>query len=210
MELIKSIFGKTVDISEEDIRERIINVKGEDSQFDAKTLLKENSPSEQNLNNLRIVESTLIKPLVAFLNSMNPHGLLGYGIHTGSKSNLCTSMIPIPDGVIKDKQQLQNKILSNIETYPKSTNLPIVHLVEVKVTGGNVYFIEIERKDDSCVYYSKITNQVYVRINDTSIPLPFSDTLNFISSKIIPKVYVYFDQGESIETGVKFNITFIN
>lgn len=203
-EVITSIFGKEFGITEQDLKDKLISVNYcEGQKFDAKNIvlqLDENSK-----------ESHLIKPIVSFLNSMGGNGLLVLGISTGgARNNTCQNIVPIKDSIIKNEEQLRALVNGNLSSIPQNQNKPNIKIQKVQLSSGNIFLIEVKRIDDGCVYYSTITEYIYIRNNDESERLSLLESLDFIEKKVIPKVFFYLDQPEDIEVGKKLNMAFRN
>ena len=81
--------------------------------------------------------------------------------------------------------------MGNLGTIPKNYQIPKIDILIIPITQTeSVIFIEVERRDVGSVYYSSISQIIYVRRNDRSIPLKIQESLDLIASKSFPKVFV--------------------
>ncbi|MFA4887723.1 MAG: hypothetical protein WC595_05905 [Candidatus Nanoarchaeia archaeon] len=204
MKTLIEIFGKEKNIKIEEVEEKLIKNKYKESQiFDAKAI----KTIEEDFK-----ESHLIKPVISFLNSKEGRGLLCLGVSTGGKrNNICEKIVPIKAEVIVNGERLRALISDNVGTIPVvhdnfSMNIEVVS----DQTMGNIFLVEVEIKDRNCVYYSKISDYVYVRNNDESKKLTLPEEIVFINEKIVPRIILYADQMKEQEEGVRFNLAYRN
>lgn len=188
MKLITALFGKTSDITKKDIEEKII-----------KPRVKENLTLEyKEIINLGYTqkEGQIIKPLIGFLNTTKGNGLLILGI----RDKLPTEIKPIDQTLIKNEEQLRAIITSSIILVPRTREFPKLTIVSVPVNeNSNLFLIEIETINEYYTYSSLTSGCVYLRRNDETLLLSLHETLELISKKRFPKVFVYFDE-RPIET----------
>jgi hypothetical protein len=181
MELLQSIFGKDKDISREDIENIILNKVRESLEIEFKEIYDLEKDKEKGI----------IKPIISFLNS-NGKGLLFLGIR--EEKALAKELKPVKKEIIKDAEQLRAIITSNIVAIPILTDFPKLNIIEIKINGeGNVFIIEIKNHDNRYVYYSKITNQAYIRRGNESFPLKLIEVIELIAKKNHARVFVKFD-----------------
>ena len=202
--LINEIFGKINGITVDDMDDKLIKTKYSEGQFfEAKTIITEILDDD-------LKESQIIEPLIGFLNSIEGRGLLCLGIETGSRSDLCKQIIPVKKSILKNSEQLRDIIINRVGVFPNGENY-ILNVTPVDADKDSVvYLIEIERKDNSCTYYSRITDYIYIRNNHQTRKLKFTEMLEIVNKKTSPKIFLYFDRKESFNDahgeGFKFNI----
>jgi len=193
--IIKQIFGNDKErkrVIEEDIRKLI--------EWKEKETINLEYKSTQNLQikNGKLIEKNkledkteelLIKPLVAFLNKyQSDGGLLIWGIYT--KDEIPIEVRTFQKGTVK-KEDIERLIKNNILSIPPSKNLPLIEIEEVEIKEGKtVFLIEIHPKDFNTVYYSKITNKVYIRKWNHSEEIPLVDVYKLIEERINAKLFI--------------------
>lgn len=150
----------------------------------------------KNKNDL--LESQIIKPIVGFLNSIEGNGTLYLGIdtndHQGTRNKKFEKIVPVIGDIIKDKYILEKMIFhisgGNIGIYPNNLNPPEIRINSISCCCGNIFVINVQRKDNYGVFFSKITNKIYKRSNDDTYALNLQEQINFIESKRIARITV--------------------
>jgi len=199
--IIKQIFGErkeTEKVSGEDIRNLIEKWKIEESaileyksteslKIDKNgNLINESEPEKCRQDKK---EDLLIKPLVAFLNKHQPDGgLLIWGIKD-NKYGIPIELKAFQTGRVK-KENIERWISMNISSVPFIKDFPNVEVEEVEIDGKSVFLIEIHPRDFNTVYFSKITNKVYIRRGKNSTEIPLPEISKLIGEKIIAKVFI--------------------
>lgn len=209
-QIIKEIFNKEDNISIEDIEKFIIKPKfkeSKDLEYKSTDKLKTGLIEEKNK------EDILIKPLVSFLNKFsNEGGLLILGIYDRDG---------FPEKIASAKkelfstEQLRSWIHSNISSVPPMKDYPFIDIKKTINEENPIFSIEIHPIDIHVVYFSKITNNVYSRKNDTSIIESLPDVYRLISEKKCAKVFIKFkeEREEKIQTNsmkIKLVPSYIN
>jgi len=198
-QLLTALFGKSSGITKLDIEEKILNKERESLNLEFKQISKVNS---------EINENCITKPILGFLNTIEGNGLLILGIE--SKAGLAVSIKPINGGIIKDEEQLRSIIASTISSIPRYKQFPKLTFYKTQVNGGNVFFVEIERVDDNCVYYSKITDYSYIRNNDETRRLRLDETLDLIARKNFPQIFVKLEVSKKSSKEFLYDMAFTN
>src|SRR3989344_2141413 len=129
-EILKEIFGKESGITEDDIKNNIINKYKESIKFECKELRSIDDKDK---------EQCLIKPIVSFLNTNKKHGLLALGIK--AKSKMPTNIVPVNKKLL-DEEKIKRYITSGISSIQKQARFPNYEIEEVKIDSENsVFFI---------------------------------------------------------------------
>jgi hypothetical protein len=194
--IIKQIFGESKEkekVTKEDIRKLINKWKIEESasleyksterlRIENGKLVDKNKPEEDKK------EELLIKPLVAFLNKYQPEGgLLIWGIYT--ENGIPTKLQAFHRGIIK-KEDIERWISINISSVPLAKEPPFIEIEEIEINERSVFLIEVHPRDFNTVYFSKITNKVYIRRGRRSEELFLPEIYKLIEEKIIAKVFI--------------------
>jgi len=208
MDLINSLFGKEDGITEEDIHKTIIEPKkkeGQKLEYKGETVFKGEKAKEKR-------EKSLIKPLVAFLNTIEGKGLLVLGINDEKhgKQRVPTGITPIPSNQIRNESALRSWIHEYIRSVPHYGQVPELKIVSVPIKKtGNVFLIEIESKDTGCLYYSTISGLAYERKNDESKPLDLHKSIEIVHKKASPKVFIFLEETKS-KRGIGYRVILVN
>jgi hypothetical protein len=219
--IIKQIFGERKEmekVSEDDIRNLIEKWKIEESAileyksteslkvYKNGNLINEAEPEKCRQDKK---EDLLIKPLVAFLNKHQPDGgLLIWGIKD-NKYGIPIGLRAFQTGTIK-KDFIERWIFMNISSVPFVKDFPNIEIEEIEIDGKSVFLIEIHPRDFNTVYFSKITNKVYIRRGKNSPEIPLPDIYRLIKEKIIAKVFVIPEpkiqplDSEKVKAEIKF------
>jgi hypothetical protein len=193
--IIKQVFGErkeTEKVSGEDIR-NLEKLKIEES-----AILEYKSTERLQIKNGKLVdekkpeedkkEELLIKPLVAFLNKYQPEGgLLIWGIRT--ENGIPTKLSAFQKGTVK-REDVERWLSMNISSVPPMKDPPSVEIEEIEIDGKSVFLIEIHPRDFNVVYFSKLTNKVYIRRGKNSPEISLLEIYRLIEEKIIAKVFV--------------------
>jgi len=210
--IINEIFGKTENISKEDIEKCIITPKLQESvNLEYKSLIKiEKGLKDSEGNDKK--EDVLIKPLVAFLNKFSSEGgllVLGVSAQDGIPEKIATA-----NKGFFSSEQFRSWIHGNISAMPSFRDFPQLNLKEIAINGNSIFLIEIHPKDIYTVYYSKITNNVYQRKNDESMSISLPDVFKLVSEKICAKVFIDVNEvskkPQGILTELYLGFSFIN
>lgn len=203
--ILESIFGKQGGITKEEVEEEIIIAKYKESiDFDC----KEVDSGKIKIDD-KIKEDSIIKTLVAFLNTFSGTGLLCLGVR--APKGIPKTFISVKDTIFKNEEQLRSIIRNNINSIPFTSHLPKLTIEKIKFNeGSNIFLIEVERIDNNCIYYSKISENAYMRINDETQRLNLHETLDLISKKNFPKIFMTFKDPVKTENGFEIDIKYIN
>lgn len=206
--LIREIFNKDSNFSEEDIKETVIKSQMKESSFlEYKSIHKILKNFKDEKGNCK-KEEILIKPLVAFLNKLSLEGgLLILGIY--DENHIPKEIAAGPKGLFTS-EQIRALIHNNIYSIPSMRGFPNIDIKEINTQKGSIFMIEIHPIDNYTVYFSKISNYVYIRKNDISESFTLPEALTFISEKICAKVFIKIEekQKENIENIIKKTIGF--
>jgi len=219
--IIKQIFGERKErerISGEDIKKLVEEWKVEES-----ATLEYKSTERLRIKNGKLVnedkleedkkEELLIKPLVAFLNKYQPEGgLLIWGIR--AENGIPTELRAFQKGTVK-KEDIERWISMNILSVPSVKDPPSVEVEEIEIDGKGVFLIEIHPRDFNTVYFSKITNKVYIRRGKNSEEISLLEIYKLIEEKIIAKVFVIpkvkkFESLENEKARVEIEFQYLN
>jgi len=204
-EIIASIFGKDRDdFTEQDIKDKITSCGYQENHiFDAKTIKEPLTVANK--------ENPLIKPLVSFLNTIEGKGVLCLGVTTnGHRDNICSGILPVDKTILKNIEGLRNQIIPYLGSFPNTLHKPHLDIRIIETERGNLFLVEVTRRDNNCIYYSKCSDYIYVRNNDESNKLNLQDSLTFIHQKLVPGLEIYFDQAEVISNNIVYNLAFLN
>jgi len=161
---------------------------------DFSTSIKESKDKEGNIT----YESHLIKPIVAFLNSLEGQGTLFLGIYSGGAGqNKFLDVRPINKKFIKGEEHLRNLILSGLGIYPFELNKPQIDPKKITFKKGFVFVVDVKRTNREATYYSRITDYIYQRHNNQSTKLSLIESFSFINSKIVPRIYLKYQIKDS-------------
>lgn len=213
--LIKTIFGKEENITREDIDKYIIKPSLRES-----TLIEYKSADKfridkqgRLLDEKGIVdkrEEIIIKPLVSFLNKFsNEGGVLVLGIRD---ENHIPKEITGADLKVFTFERLRSWIHNFISSIPLVRDFPEIEIKSADIEDEKaVIFIEAHPKDLNTVYFSKLSNLVYVRKNDESISCSLEEVCKMIKEKIIAKIFVDVEiikKEEINEKWIKYRLHF--
>ena len=186
--IIQNIFTKTTNISKKDIEKFILESQIKESldlEYKSIDYLKKGFSVEERGNKIDKKEDVLIKPLVAFLNKLSEEGgLLVLGIHA---EDAWPKKIAAAKKGLFTPEQIRSWIHQNISSIPPAKDFPRINVIDI---DQSLFLIEIHPLDIHTVYFSKISNTVYIRKNDTSNPLPLPEVYELISKKICATVFL--------------------
>lgn len=212
--LIKNIFGKEEELTKNDIYKCIIEARlKESAQIEYKSVDKLHIDNRGRLLDSKGIEDKkeeiIIKPLVAFLNKFSSEGgVLILGIK--DKNHLPVELVPAEPKIFTP-ERLRNWISNYISTIPSTKDSPDIEIKNIDVNGKIVTLIEVHPKDFNTVYFSRLTNDVYIRKNDESVLCTLDETMRMTEEKIIAKVFVdlkVIEKEEIDENWVKYQIEF--
>lgn len=186
--LIEKYIKKSDNLSKEELED---NFRGIDENFE---LEFKSIPTNPDLKDVRFRK--LLDPLVCFLNSPSGKGLLGLGIKTKKNKKTFDKIVGIPKELnpFKNELTLETAISNYIDSVPQFTNRYGLKIVKINIDDSkNSYLVEIERKDNFCVYYSKYHCPCYIRDEDNCNKLSLREFFSYVSEKTYPKIYVDFD-----------------
>ena len=112
---------------------------------------------------------------------------------------------------IRDEAALRAIIYNKIDSIPEYIKRFNIDIQSVKLDGNkSVFFVEIYNFDRNCVYYSKISNQSYIRRGDEDKPLSIPKFLELISQKNHARIFVNVDKTNKEDNYLNFSFTMIN
>ena len=187
--IIEKIFGKTINLIDKNDLNTIMDVP-ETFSVEYKSVPDIDptlNSSEQKKRKNKILES-MLKSVVAFLNSNNS-GLLVLGIKTKDE---------VPYKIEGGKKEVITQLKSEISLegfFKEKVNAIPSYLhkfeVETKIVEYNeertVIFIEVLNNNWDRIYYSDISQYVYIRNGQSSNKISFVDTLKLIAERSYPK-----------------------
>jgi hypothetical protein len=210
--------GKTIFNTEDELNNLQNKIKAgnwHENQYNEAKLIIPNKKSWdlENKANL-LLESQIIKPIVGILNSIEGNGTLYLGIDTndgnGPRNNKFEKIVPVIQDIIKDKSSLQSLIYvksgGNVGIYPNYSEPPEININSISCFNGNIFIVNVQRKDNNCVFYSKITNKIYKRYNDNTVELNLQEQIAFIESKRIAKIII----SSNIKSNNLLELSYIN
>jgi hypothetical protein len=201
-QLLTALFGKSSGITKLDVEEKILNIQKESSTLEFKELKLTKMYDENK-------EQCIIKPIIGFINKLtNGDGLLILGID--EEDRLAKSIKPISKSLIKDEEQLRAILASNILSIPHSKEFPELMIQKVSMGTDNIFLVEVKRTNDNCVYYSAITDNAYVRINDVTERLSLPGTIDLIARKNFPQIFMYINESEESGDEFVYDVGLIN
>jgi hypothetical protein len=113
--------------------------------------------------------------------------LLIWGIRT--ENGIPTELSAFQKGTVK-REDVERWISMNISSVPPMKDPPSVEIEEIEIDGKSVFLIEIHPRDFNVVYFSKLTNKVYIRRGKNSLEISLLEIYRLIEEKIIAKVFV--------------------
>lgn len=202
--LIEKYTGKSKKITIEDLNE---NFGGIDENFELefKRIMFNQSEDDR--------KRTILDPLVSFLNSSTGHGLLGIGVKTFKRRKTFEALEGVEgSSPCKSRAEIESLINTYIDSVPLFTSRYVVEIQKIEFNENkNIFLIEIERKDNFCVYYSKYDHVSSIREADNSNKLSLRKFFELVSEKSFPKIYVDFKQNSKfLANEIILNPLFIN
>lgn len=183
MSLLQEIFGKENGITYDDI----LRLRGyQESAYIECKLWSVPSNETQKKNQ---VEDLVIKPLCAFLNREDKgNGLLMLGVK--ASNGLIEEPVPFEKNDISSGQ-IRNYISDRISSIGVEINSFARNVIEIEAPGNKqLILVEVERKDPTVYYYSKIRNTAYVREGDASKEMSIGELFTRVEAKRSAKLYV--------------------
>lgn len=216
--IIKNIFNKERNLTKKDIERCIITIALKESSIveyksTHNLFIDKNGQLLDKKSRTDKKEEVILKPLIAFLNKFTEEGgVLILGI---SEENHIPKKIAPGDSTIFTAERLRNWFNSHIASIPYTNNFPEIEINNINVDGKVVNLIEVHPKDINVVYFSRLTNQVYIRRNDESLPLPLDETLRLVEYRKIPKIFIELEiinKEEINKIGVRyeFRLSYLN
>lgn len=192
--IVEKIFGKNIAAIEKSDLEKLIGTP-ESRSIEFKTIPDVNpnsKPWEQKKEESNNKEN-ILKSIVGFLNA-NDKGLLILGVKT--KEEVANEIKGIDKNVLKQLKteiSLEDFIKDKVKAIPSYLNefkleTKIVNYTKDKV----VVFIEVMNKHWDRIYYSDITQYVYIRKGKSTKHINLQNTLKIIAERSYPQVYVNF------------------
>lgn len=202
--LIEKFFGDPSSLTKITLEEKLIGEE-ENLELEFKTIWDDQSKKER--------KNTIINPLVSILNSNTGNGVLCLGVATGRNNKIAERI----DGVDKSWSpcnsitQLSSTIKSNIGSIPPYTENFRLYIEEVDI-GNNkyVFFIEIERADKYCVYYSKISGVSLLRTDDEDKSLSMENFYDLVAKRTYARLSINFNYADHNNNIVDFYVSYRN
>lgn len=172
---ILELFGKESDVRRSDIERTFIENRLEESA----TLEYKSLGTSPELND-GLRESAIVSPLTSFLNGLEDRSaLLVLGVR--AKSHIPEKIVSIPtDRCSAD--QVRQSITQHVGSLPAVRSFPIFRVVEVDCRDHEaVYLVELLSREPA-LYYSRISNQAFVRRGDESYAVPLAEALALAGS----------------------------
>ncbi|MEW6101119.1 MAG: RNA-binding domain-containing protein [Candidatus Omnitrophota bacterium] len=195
--LFSTIFGKESNITELDIREKILGILKENSYFECKNVIGKKKGSKLDVGNVTEAATNteskprddIMKELVAFLNKIDSQGgILALGIN--AKDKVPTDIPGVDEVFIKSEVSLQDWIIYDIGSIPQYLELPSIEIEKINGQDKNTFLVEIHPRDTNVVYYSKRDNKVYKREADETKEISLVETIRLVEEKRVAKVFV--------------------
>lgn len=171
---IEEVFGKDSGIKESDIQARVVENELEESlTIEYKAVGRSASLDDE------LIESVLIKPLVSLLNTAeHQSSLLIIGV--AAKQHVPTDIEPVPE-MLLSAEKIGSLIKSKIGVIPAGDRFPNLRVVSTKCgSRGHVHLIELNSWEPGA-YFSRVTNQSYVRRTDSSERLDLPEFMTLAS-----------------------------
>jgi hypothetical protein len=184
--LFKTIFGKENNITELDIKEKILTSFKENSFFECKRIERIAGVVIQKTD----PRSIIIPELVAFLNKVSfEGGVLALGIE--AKEKIPTKILGVDESLIKGEGSLRDWIVNDIVSIPKFLDYPTVEIETINLQNGKkVFLIEIHPQDTNVVYYYGNSECAYKREVDETKKISLDETFRLAKEKCIAKTFV--------------------
>lgn len=219
--IIEKIFQKDINsLVETDIKDII--GEPESLRLEFKTIPDDPPnmrPKEKKQKEKKNKES-IIKSVVGFLNS-NVNGLVVLGI--GTEDEVANKVQGVDQNVLKQLKSeisLEDFLKESIKAIPSFLN---DYSLETKILKWNqgqndriVVFIEVKNDKWERIFYSNITQYVYIRKAKSTIQKNLNDTLNLIAERSYPLIYGHLNdyreftgKGNRPDT-IQYNLSFIN
>ncbi len=194
--LIEKLFRKDIHSLEENDLNTLIGIP-ESRSIEFKTIhdIDPTMDHSERKRKAKNDKENILKSVVAFLNSNDP-GLLVLGIKTENEianriSGVKKDVLP----QLRSEISLEDFIKEKVKAIPSFLK---GYSIEIKIV--NVYndriivFIEVLNKNWDRIYYSDITQYVYLREGKSSNSVPLQDTLSLIADRSYPQVYAGFER----------------
>ncbi|GAB4312712.1 MAG: hypothetical protein Kow0019_11770 [Methanobacteriaceae archaeon] len=194
--IVEKIFGKDINSIDKKDLDNIINIP-ESRSIEFKTILdidvslKPWQQKKEVINN----KENILKSIVGFLN-VNDNGLLILGVSTEDEVAVKVSGIH-KDTLkqLKTEISLEDFIKEKVKSIPSYLNEFKLETKIVEYTTDRiVVFIEVLNKNWEHVYYSDITQYVYIRKGKSTKQMHLQDTLKLIAERNYPQIHVSFDE----------------
>lgn len=206
--IVEKILKKELDIADESDLNSIMGTV-ESSNIEFKEIYHNRNTQDQ-------IKENIIRSIVGFLNSSGGEGLLVLGIKTDNyeKASEITGVDKNALRQLKTEVTLESFIKGSIRSIPSFMNEYKIVTKIIRYVNKNVLFIEVKNKNRYSIYYSKITDYIYIRKGQETKKLNIEDTLNLISSRNYPQIYIYLERsGESKSSSkiyLNFKINYLN
>ena len=199
--LIEEIFGNSRNLTKEQLEKCLIG-EDENLELEFKTIWEKQSKKER--------KTTIIDPLLGFLNSSTGNGVLCLGVATKKNSKTAERI----DGVNNQlepcisRTQLSSTIKSNIGSVPPYTDNFRLDIIEIDI-GDNksVFLLEIERVDKYCVYYSKVNGVSRIRVDDEDKELSMEKFYDLVAKRTYAKLSINVnpvDHGDKVILNINY------
>lgn len=138
--------------------------------------------------------------MVGFLNT-NDSGLLVLGIKT--RNEVADKIVGVERDALKQLKteiSLEDFLKEKVKSVPSFLN---VYDIQTKIVNykddRDVVFIEVMNRNWDRIYYSDLTQYVYIRKAKSTEPVPLIDTLKLIAERSYPQVYSSFEEFKPIK-----------
>lgn len=193
--IVEKIFKKDISSIDKDDLDSIIDIP-ESRSIEFKTIpnIEESLKSWERKKLENNAKENIIKSIVGFLN-VNDNGLLILGVST--KDEVANKITGINKGVLKQLKteiSLEDFIKDKIKSIPSYLNEFKLETKIVQYTADRiVVFIEVQNKNWEHIYYSDITQYVYIRKGKSTKQMLLQDTLKLVAERSYPQVHICFD-----------------
>jgi hypothetical protein len=195
---ILEVFGKESGIMPPDIQKKLVEERLEKSAaIEYKLVTKKTSSEEGHEDKLpesqrslsdKLKEDLVLKPIIAFLNSIGRQSaLLVLGVET--KGTLAVDTVPFPVDLLSE-DKIRGWVNNYFGSLPEIPASPKLKIVQVDYPHDKrVIIIEVNPLEE-VVYFSKLENRCYVRRSAESIDLPLVDFYAMVETQSIPLTYL--------------------
>jgi len=192
---IEKIFEGKNNFSDEGLIELNSKLKSnyfiENQYNEAKTFGGKKTNSDNNFikDNEELYEKHIIKPIVGFLNSIEGFGYLYLGISSGGpRESKFLNIEPVDKKIIKSEDILEQIIVDKLGIYPNLSDTYKLIIEKISFNSGAVFIVSIKKNKNNCIFYSRLTDNIYRRNSGSTKKLNFIESLRFIESIKSPKL----------------------